>query len=114
MNTVDDKGFADRLANDLPDVAPSAALQARILADFDRLPRRMTWRALAEGLANTLWPGAPLWQPAAALGLSLAVGLMAGAFVPAMTTSAVTASTASDPVVMASDTPLVMDLYRDL
>jgi hypothetical protein len=33
-------------------------------------------------LSAALWPGAPAWQPAAALAFSLALGVIAGAFLP--------------------------------
>ncbi len=33
-------------------------------------------------LGETVWPGAPLWQPACALALSLMIGLGVAAFAP--------------------------------
>jgi hypothetical protein len=78
----DDAAFAAEALRALsPDDAP-AGLAARILADFDRIAmRRRT--SLLRFLANLLWPGAPLWQPAAALALSLLCGLAVGGLLPA-------------------------------
>jgi hypothetical protein len=58
---------------------PASALSARILADFDALSARR-WRVTR--LVDAVWPGAPLWKPAAALGLSLMIGLGVGALLP--------------------------------
>ena len=78
----------DRLLDRLPSADPSPALQARILADADRLlppvdgrPSRRgvgLWRRLLDGIGPALWPGLPAWQPSAVLGLSLAAGLALG------------------------------------
>jgi anti-sigma factor RsiW len=52
-----------------------AALTNRLLADFEQTSRRRTLRSFAVSLADAVWPGAPLWQPAAAFGLALAIGI---------------------------------------
>lgn len=61
--------------------APASALQQRVLADFDRVAARRahSWIKVA---GEWLWPGVPLWQPAAALALSLAIGIFAGTLTP--------------------------------
>jgi len=65
----------------LSTVPVPAALEVRILGDFDRLTerRRASWLA---PLLETIWPGAPAWRPAAALAGALAVGLAMGVLVP--------------------------------
>lgn len=110
----DDKAFIDDLRDALPSVAVPAGLEARILADFDRLAvrRRSRLAGVFQAFADSLWPGAPFWQPAALLATSLMIGLAAGAFVPAQTSAS--AAAASDQTLVASDTPLAMDLYKDL
>lgn len=60
----------------------SATLQERLLADFDRAASIWTWRKVARAAAEAMWPGAPLWQPACALGLAVAVGFGVAVFVP--------------------------------
>lgn len=82
---MDDKAFADAVLKALPTAAVPAALQARILADFDRVAarRRLGLRTIRViGWVERLWPGVPAWQPASVLALSLVLGLTAGAFVP--------------------------------
>jgi len=114
MNDVDDTIFAGKLLKALPTEAVSPALERRILADFDRLAlgHREGWMArFAAGWGELLWPGAPLWQPASLLALSLVVGLAAGAFVPASTTAS---SSTADQSFAIADTSSVMDLYKDL
>lgn len=81
-----DAAFAQRAVSSLPSVPVPGGLEARILADFDAVTARRR-RSLAPGRLvrrwrDTMWPGAPMWKPAAVLALSLAVGLAAGAMVP--------------------------------
>lgn len=59
----------------------SAALSARILADFDAVSAKRARWSLSR-LVDAIWPGAPVWKPAAALGLSLMIGLGVGALLP--------------------------------
>ena len=59
----------------------SAALSSRILADFDAVSaRHARWNVTR--LVDAVWPGAPMWKPACALGLSLMIGLGVGALLP--------------------------------
>jgi hypothetical protein len=114
MNELDDAAFASKFLKALPTTAVSPSLEQRILADFDHLAlgRRNGWMArFAEGWSERLWPGAPLWQPASLLALSLVVGLTAGAFVPSQTT---VAGANADQTLVVADTSSVMDLYKDL
>jgi len=88
-----DTVFAARILAALPAEVPSAALEARILADFDAISAkraRSPWvRAArtARRLGDAIWPGVPAWQPVSVLTLSLLIGLAAGTFVPAWTIS---------------------------
>lgn len=111
MNEMDDKHFADKVLKGLPTVAVSQGLEARILADFDRLAARRHSGFLAlfsQGWSERLWPGAPAWQPLSLLALSLIVGLTAGAFLPSPQ-----AATNSDTLLVA-DSMSVTDFYKDL
>ena len=109
-----DAAYADAILKNLPATAVPAGLRLRILADFDRVvARRESGLAqrLAQRWGELLWPGAPVWQPASVLALSLVVGLTAGAFVPAVAGS----SASSDQVVAALDaTTTDADLDKDL
>jgi hypothetical protein len=70
----------DTKARDGLEPAP-AALSSRILTDFEAVSARCSqWRL--SRLVETIWPGAPAWKPAAALGLSLMIGLGVGALLP--------------------------------
>jgi hypothetical protein len=60
----------------------SAGLESRLLADFDRLQRRWSLRKSIVSAAHIVWPGAPLWQPAAVFGLALAVGIAVAIVAP--------------------------------
>lgn len=108
-NDKDDTAFAQELLKGLPTVPVSAALQARILADFDRValaPRK----GLLARFGDRLWPGVPAWKPASVLALSLAVGLMAGVFVPS---SAITTSESASVTVITLDTASDLDFDKD-
>lgn len=58
------------------------ALARRLMGDFDRAERRWSLRKLADAIAETVWPGAPVWQPACALGIAFAAGLGVAVFAP--------------------------------
>lgn len=104
-----DAQFTQEIFRALPTSAVPAALEARILADFDRVAvrRRSGWFGQ---IGERLWPGAPAWQPASALALSLVIGLVAGGFMPSPRVT----STNSDQVVTAAlDAAPVMDFDKD-
>lgn len=94
----DDAEFVQRLLNGLSPVAVPAALERRILDDFDRLATRTP---LLERIAALLWPGVPAWAPASALAVSLIVGLAAGAAIPSSSLS----RSSTDTVIAAMDLP---------
>jgi len=73
-----------RMFQELPPVPVAPALQARVLASFDAVAerRRAGFRGFLRRLGETVWPGAPMWQPAAVLAASLAIGITAGTFLP--------------------------------
>lgn len=60
----------------------SLAVENRLLADFDRAQRRWSLRKSIDAMAGTVWPGAPLWQPAAVFGLALLVGIGVAVLAP--------------------------------
>jgi hypothetical protein len=77
----------DRVLDSMRPVEPSGALQASILADFDRTALRpgrridLRVRSSLRNVVDVIWPGAPLWQPAFAFTLSLALGIVAGTMI---------------------------------
>lgn len=83
MDNADDM-WVDGILKELPSVPVPAALQARILADFDAPVSawRPARRGLFDRMSDLVWPGAPLWRPATALAAALALGLMVGNYVP--------------------------------
>jgi len=96
---MDDARFAQEILKVLPAAAVPAALEARILGDFDRMAVHSgKLAAMLARIGERLWPGVPVWQPASVLAVSLMIGLTAGAFLPAPGTGA----PASDLVVAAA------------
>lgn len=71
--------WVDHALRELPSVPVPAALQARILADFDGAAAR---RWSLRKAFDTVWPGVPLWRPATVLAAALVVGIAAGIYVP--------------------------------
>lgn len=78
----------DAVLTALPVEDAVRGLPHRILEDFDRHvssrqshPRHIV-RDWLEKLGDTVWPGAPLWQPVAAISVSLLIGLAAGTLLP--------------------------------
>lgn len=67
-------------ASELPVVSPT--LERRLLADFDHAQRRWSLHRVVDAAADAIWPGAPPWQPACALGLAFAAGLGLALFAP--------------------------------
>ena len=60
----------------------SPAFEGRMLRDFDRVQRRWSPRKSIGSAARIVWPGAPLWQPAAVFGLALTVGIAVAILAP--------------------------------
>ncbi len=72
----------DRLFALVPVPEVPAALERRILADFDSIAARWTLAKALRRAADLVWPGAPAWAPACAFALSLMIGLGVAAFAP--------------------------------
>jgi hypothetical protein len=93
-------------------ISSSQALQARILADFDVVsagrarPLAVRIGAFLARVSDAAWPGVPAWKPAAALGLSLMIGLGVGALLPAYGPA--------DDMSAALDVPQGLDMGGDL
>ncbi len=87
-----DAARLDRLLAAAAAPAVPPGLERRILADFDRVrmhadntglqARRWTFANLLRRAADAVWPNAPAWQPACALGLALMIGAGVAAFAP--------------------------------
>ena len=77
---VADAAKLDRALSAAGGVPASSVLEARVMADFDRASRGL--RRFVALLADAVWPGAPLWQPACAFGLALVVGVVLAAIAP--------------------------------
>lgn len=113
---IQDARFTDELLASLPTTPVPAALEARILADFDRVAVRRAPGRLARMLQrwrDAVWPGAPVWKPASVLALSLAIGLMAGVLVPSSDLSGNSAAQA-DQQIAAGDAPPVVNMAGEL
>lgn len=84
-----DRLFAERIFTRLPAETLPPRLEAALLAGYEawRAERaRGSLAAILAGLRNfsqAIWPGAPLWAPAAAFAASLLVGATIGAGLPA-------------------------------
>ena len=78
----------DAVLTALPPEDVVRGLPHRILGDFDRHVSsrqghlRRIIRDWLEKLGDAVWPGAPLWQPIAAMSVSLLIGLAAGTLLP--------------------------------
>lgn len=72
----------DRLLDHAATPRVLARLERRILADFDRLAARPSFARVIRRLADTVWPDAPVWQPACALVLALLIGAGAAILAP--------------------------------
>jgi hypothetical protein len=91
IESAQDADRLDRLLNAVAAPAVPAALERRIMADFDRVQRhaeadrmaaRWTFARALRRLADAVWPGAPVWQPACAFALALLIGTGVAAFAP--------------------------------
>ena len=86
-----DRIFVDRALRRLPRSAPSARLEAALMAGYDawNIERKKgAWAAVkagVRGFSETIWPGTPLWVPASALAAALLVGAGLGAALPVVT-----------------------------
>lgn len=111
---IDDAAFTAGVLGRLPTTAVPPALEARILADFDRIAagHGLVWK-LAARWRDLLWPGAPVWRPAGLLAASLAIGLLAGALIPTSSLAA-SSSGSTEQTLAAMDTTSPLDLYKDL
>jgi hypothetical protein len=111
-----DARFADEFFATLASTPVPPGLEARILADFDRIAARrvsgVTSR-LMNGWWDAIWPGVPAWKPASVLALSLAIGLTAGVLVPLSELTASTTST-DQQILAAGDAPPVVSMAGDL
>ena len=86
----------DRLLDLSPSTAVTPGLQERVLA---ALPARASKASPLAGFLASLLPGRPAWVPAAALAISLALGLGAGVFAPALI--GLSGDAARDPALVA-------------
>ena len=104
-----DEAWLSATLKDLPTVPISAALQQNILASFDAVTarRREGLGGALRRFAGSLWPGVPVWRPAAALGFSLVIGVVAGTLVPL---ESAMADNAEPSVSIALDAPPSFDL----
>ena len=111
-SALSDASVLDRTLDRLPAEDVPTGLRERILAAYDEaLTRRAggpfgSIPAALGRLRDAIWPGAPLWQPASAFALSLAVGLAMGLLMP----SAVSAHDADPSANLLVVTPQVFDL----
>ena len=74
-SAADEARALDAVLGGASAVEVPAELTARLLADFTRASSRWSLRRFAVSLTDAVWPGAPLWQPAMAFGLALAIGI---------------------------------------
>lgn len=87
-NQTDDRVWLDGIVQRQSGIEASPALEARILASFDAVQAQRNagvagaMRQFSALFRDAVWPGVPLWKPATVLGLSLALGLIAGTYLP--------------------------------
>jgi hypothetical protein len=77
----DDAMWITEVLKALPTVPVSAALQQNVLRSFDAVAARRRTTVFGR-FRDLVWPGAPAWRPAAALALSLVIGVSAGTLIP--------------------------------
>ena len=82
IETAEDAAMLDRLLAHAATPAVPAGLERRIMADYYRISARWTFGKILRRAASSVWPDAPLWQPAAAFGLALLIGTGVAAFAP--------------------------------
>ncbi len=59
-----------------------AALERRILAEFDRRYLQWSFAKIWQRAAYMVWPDAPAWQPASVFGLAFVLGLGVAVLAP--------------------------------
>lgn len=72
----------DRALASVTSPSVPAALEHRLLADFDRAQQRWSLRKTITAVAQSVWPGAPLWQPAAVFAVALTFGIAVAILAP--------------------------------
>ena len=91
IESAQDAARLNRLLDAAPAPTVPAALERRIMADFERVRRhaeeertaaRWTVAKALRRIADAVWPGAPVWQPACAFALALLIGTGVAAFAP--------------------------------
>lgn len=70
-----DAARLDQILSAASGVSASGELEAKLMADFERVARRRSPLKVVTAMADAVWPGAPLWQPACAFGLALVIGV---------------------------------------
>src|SRR5262249_25012767 len=64
---LEDAAVLDAALDNMAPVGVAASLSARLMAQFDAIAARPSVRRFIARLSEAVWPGAPLWQPSAAL-----------------------------------------------
>jgi len=82
IESAQDAARLNRLLDAAPAPTVPAALERRIMADFDRVAARWTFAKTLRRIADAVWPDAPVWQPACAFALALLIGTGVAAFAP--------------------------------
>src|ERR1700733_10185986 len=82
IESAEEAARLDRLLAAAAAPAVPAALERRILVDFDRIASRWSFAKALRRAADAVWPGAPAWQPACAFALALLIGSGVAAFAP--------------------------------
>jgi hypothetical protein len=109
--------FTDEMLALLPTTSVPPPLEARILADFDRVaaPRTPVGPTrLMQRWRDAVWPGAPMWKPASVLALSLALGVAAGVLLPSSELASSSTATSSDQQNADADAPPVVNMAEDM
>ena len=79
---IDDALRLDDALDCLPHVRIAPSIHARVIAAFDAIAAKPSLRRVLARLSEAIWPGAPWWQPSAALGMALIIGIMLGVMAP--------------------------------
>ena len=109
-----DEAALDEALDSVPAVEIPDRLREQLLASFERFREQDSARIsrriarLVASLRELVWPGAPLWQPACALSLSIVVGLSAGLAIPDPLSQ-----NGDQQVASVSDAPMAVDIGQD-